>query len=660
MKSQTSLLNKTLLSHFSGTIFWLTIVFMALNIIALPVSIWIMTFDPLAHPEAVRHIPDNILFQMSSGQLIIGMIFTVFLAMFLLNYLNDEGSSDFMHGLPVKRTAILVHALITGVTAIVVPLIITGGILLAERMIFIPEIGLIDIGKWFLYAVFVHCVIFAIAIFAGFLVNGLFLHMQIIALILFLPLALWGLTYFTATILYDGIPSEFFVNSEPVLNATFPYVAVIQLYEGIGILKSTVWGITAIVLIILSFVLYNSRRNENVTLSFNFKWLRALLSSVTTITGMLAIGAGISMFIQASAAVTVIGFVIGAVISYIIIEMLFQRNARIELSWKSVLTTLIIIILFWGIFLFGWNRFANFVPAANEVDSVYISTHFTDHSPELITTHFEDGYLFNNDQNAIEEAIKAHEITLDEKGTPSVNYAGDNGNIDITYKMKDGSFKTREFDTIKADSEAVTIASGTDSAEYDIHSDILANLKEDGDYSLTLGMYDVRQNPELVEKYKEELSTLKTYRPDIVNKTGRVNINAYFHNDDSFSGNYVYGESSIYNKAILDAEKADYFSFTDILDITETSEMYTVELSDEEMDTFFDDFKTMPIYELTDEYELNEIYESRNGRKDMLNHINKEGFAPEGNKLLIYSYPDFGGPMNGASAEMDFSILAIQ
>src|SRR5699024_8462709 len=113
--------------------------------------------------------------------------------------------------------------------------------------------------------------------------NGLFLHMQIIVLIVFLPLALWGLTYVTATILYDGIPSEFFVNSEPVLNATFPYVAVMQLYEGIGILKSTVWGIAAIVLIILSFVLYNSRRNENVTLSFNFKWLRALLVAVTAI-----------------------------------------------------------------------------------------------------------------------------------------------------------------------------------------------------------------------------------------------------------------------------------------------------------------------------------------------------------------------------------------
>lgn len=293
------------------------------------------------------------------------------------------------------------------------------------------------------------------------------------------------------------------------------------------------------------------------------------------------------------------------------------------------------------------------------MDSVYISTQFTNDNPELIANNFEEGYLFNDDNDAIQTVIKAHEITLAEKERPSVNYAGDNGNIDITYKMTDGSFKTREFDTIKADSEAIVLASGTDSAEYDIHLDMLANLKEDSEYSLTIGMYDVREGNELAEKYKKELGTLKTYRPDIVNKTGRVDVHTYFHNDDAFSGNYVYGESSVYNKAILDAERADYFSFTEILDITETSEMYTVELSDEEMDTFFDDFKTMPIYDLTDEYELEEVYESNDGRKDMINHINKEGLAPEGNKLLIYSYPDFGGPMNGTSAETDFSILAI-
>src|SRR5699024_3707747 len=136
--------------HFTGGIFWLTIVFMALNIIALPVSIWIVSFDRDFYPD--YQIPENLLFQIATGHLIIGMIFNEFLAMILLYYLNDESSSDFMHSLPVKRKALLVHVLLTGITAIVVPLVISAVILLIERMIFIPEIAVTDIGKWLIYA----------------------------------------------------------------------------------------------------------------------------------------------------------------------------------------------------------------------------------------------------------------------------------------------------------------------------------------------------------------------------------------------------------------------------------------------------------------------------------------------------------------------------
>lgn len=658
MKSQISLLNKTLLSHFNGTVFWLTIVFMALNVIALPVSIWITTFERSMAP--VYQIPENFLYQVAVGQMIIGMIFALFLAMFLLNYLNNESSSDFMHSLPIKRSSMLLHALLVGIGAIIVPLVITALIVLAERMLFIPEIAVVEIFKWLLYAIFVHCVIFAIAIFTGFLVNGLFLHLQMIVLALFLPFALWGLTYFTATVLYDGIPSSFLTYSEPVLNATFPYVAVMQLYEGINITQSIIWGIVGIVLIVLSFLLYSYRRNELVTMNFNFNWLKELLVAITTIVGMLAMGMIVSVLIPVSFVVSIIGFLIGAVASYLIIEMLFQSSVRIQFKWQSVITTLIIIILFWGIFLFSWQKFVNFVPAGEEVESVYISTQFTDYNPEFIASHFEEGYLFNDDERIIQSAIDAHEITIEEKVTPSMHYIDDRGHLEITYKMKDGSFKTREFDTIKVDSDAIKIAGGTYSAEYDMHSDMLANIKENDNYSLSLGQYNVRQDTDLAKQYKDNIATLKTYRPDIVNETGRIDMNAYFSSVEYFEPNYVYGESSIYNQAVLDAEKADYFSFTDLLAIDETSTMYTVELKDEEMDQFFIDYKVMRIFDLKQKYDMQEIYESGNDREDMISHINEGGLAPEGNKLLLYSYMEFNEPILGSSAEADFSILAIQ
>src|SRR5699024_12604453 len=104
-------------------------------------------------------------------------------------------------------TALLVHFLLTGIRAIFVSLVISAVILLIERMIFIPEIAVTDIGKWLIYALFVHFVVFAIAIFTGFLVNGIFLHMQVIIRALFLPLAVWGLTFAAAHVLYYGFLS---------------------------------------------------------------------------------------------------------------------------------------------------------------------------------------------------------------------------------------------------------------------------------------------------------------------------------------------------------------------------------------------------------------------------------------------------------------------
>lgn len=656
MKSQISLLNKTLLSHFNGTVFWLTIVFMALNIIALPVSIWISTFERSMYPE--YQIPENFLYQVSVGQMIIGMIFVAFLAMFLLNYLNNESSSDFMHSLPIKRTSMLLHALLVGIGAIIVPLVITALIVLAERMLFIPEIAVMAIFKWLLYALFVHCVVFAIAIFTGFLVNGLFLHLQMIVLVLFLPFALWGLTYFTATVLYDGIPSSFLTYSEPVLNATFPYVAVMQLYEGISITKSIIWGIIGIVLIVLSFLLYSYRRNELVTMNFNFNWLKELLVAITTIVGMLAMGGMVSMFIPLSLTVSIIGFAIGAVISYLIIEMLFQSSVRIQFRWQTLLTTLILIALFWVVFIISWTKYVDKVPAVDEVESVYISTDYGYHTQESIDKYFEEGFLFSDNGEVIKTAVAAHEIAVNEKKMPSIYNVSDEAYLEIQYKMKDGSVQARIFDTIETNSEAIHTIDEINSNEYNIKSDFLANIKEHPEMRSLSFMTDVIElNLSLIQEYKDNVNSLMAYNPYIVNETGRIEIAAEYENA------YESGESSIYNEAIISQLESKDIAIGDILYLDQTSEMYTVEVADSDIENFFKDYKELSIQKLEEAHNLNKV--SEESKSDIVDQINNGELAPEGNKLLIYSYPEYIEPESINSeedypAELDFSILAIQ
>lgn len=650
MKSQTSLLNKTLLSHFGGTIFWLTIVFMALNIIALPVSIWIVTFDRQMYPD--YQIPENFLFQISAGQMVIGIIFSAFLAMFLLNYLNDEGSSDFMHGLPVKRTSILFHALITGVAAIVIPLIITGLILLTERMIFIPEIALIDIGKWFIYAVFVHCVIFAIAIFTGFLVNGLFLHMQMIILAMFLPFAVWGLTYGAASVLYDGISSSFIEHSKPVLNATFPYFAINQLYEGIDITHSLIWGGTAIVLIVLSFGLYKYRRNEYVTMSFNFKWLKEILTAVTTVVGMLAMGTVVAMFIPVSAIASIIGFTVGAIVAYLIVEMLFQNSVKIQFSWKSIVFTLIVIILFWIAFVIGWKTYVNNVPSADEVESVYVSTDYAYYTNDSIDEYFEEGFLFNSDKRVIDSALAAHKAAIEDKTFPSIYAGEETAYLEMQYKMEDGSVVSRTFKTLEYNSEAVQIVDKLTANKYDINSDFLANIKQHPEMTELWLFNTLDADSSLIEDYKDKADELMQYNPYIVNNTGRIEVSANYEN------NYESGMSSIYNEAIEESIKESDILMEEILYLDQSSEMFIAELSEDEIETFFNDYKELNIKELESKHGLEKV--SKEDKTDILKQVNNGEFAPEGTKLLLYSYPEYEELEEDYSAETDFSILAIQ
>lgn len=650
MKSQTSLLNKTLLSHFGGTIFWLTIVFMALNIIALPVSIWIVTFDRQMYPD--YQIPENFLFQISAGQMVIGIIFSAFLAMFLLNYLNDEGSSDFMHGLPVKRTSILFHALITGVAAIVIPLIITGLILLTERMIFIPEIALIDIGKWFIYAVFVHCVIFAIAIFTGFLVNGLFLHMQMIILAMFLPFAVWGLTYGAASVLYDGISSSFIEHSKPVLNATFPYFAINQLYEGIDITHSLIWGGTAIVLIVLSFGLYKYRRNEYVTMSFNFKWLKEILTAVTTVVGMLAMGTVVAMFIPVSAIASIIGFTVGAIVAYLIVEMLFQNSVKIQFSWKSIVFTLIVIILFWIAFVIGWKTYVNNVPSADEVESVYVSTDYAYYTNDSIDEYFEEGFLFNSDKRVIDSALAAHKAAIEDKTFPSIYDGEETAYLEMQYKMEDGSVVSRTFKTLEYNSEAVQIVDKLTANKYDINSDFLANIKQHPEMTELWLFNTLDADSSLIEDYKDKADELMQYNPYIVNNTGRIEVSANYENS------YESGMSSIYNEAIEESIKESDILMEEILYLDQSSEMFIAELSEDEIETFFNDYKELNIKELESKHGLEKV--SKEDKTDILKQVNNGEFAPEGTKLLLYSYPEYEELEEDYSAETDFSILAIQ
>lgn len=645
MKSQMSLLNKNLLGHFTGLIFWMTVVYMVMNIIFLPFIIWI---DAIRKNMIIEGTPMSTLLEVSVGQQIFGLVFSTLVGMFLINYLYKEESSDFIHALPIKRSSLLVHVLIVGFLAIVIPLLVTSLILVVESFTIASNITLLEIGKWLAYSIFTHIVMFSIALFTGYLVNGSFLHLQIIILILFLPIVLWTLIYGTASLLFDGISTDITTYIQPALDATFPILAVNQLYMGLDVGLSLIFGIISIILIMLSFILYKYRKNERVHLSFNYVWLRDLLVAMTTITGMLALGVVVSFLLQQSVIVSIISFSVGALVSYLVIEMLFQNSVKIQFQWRSLILTIALIIIFWVIFIFAFTRYVDKVPETSEIESVSLndSAMLIDQTSE---DYFESGYGFDDGKSSIQTARKIHEIASEERSRPDFSKEI-KATVNLQYKMKDGSMKTYQFNTLDSDSEAVKLLDSQRFNEYKEHEDILAYAKQTPKLmSINSNDFGIELDKDIIESYKASLADLSLYNPVIVNETGQIGL--YLN----YFGEEIYGTSSIYNPAIIEnIENKD--EILSLLGIDNTSVLHTVNLEESEYEAFVSDYKTLIIDELDEKYDLTEV-----DGYDFVTDFSKQDIDPTSGKLLLYSYPGFiEDPQAEYETYMNFSLLSIR
>lgn len=645
MKSQMSLLNKNLLDHFTGLIFWMTVVYMVMNIIFLPFIIWI---DAIRKNMIIEGTPMSTLLGVSVGQQIFGLVFSTLVGMFLINYLYKEESSDFIHALPIKRSSLLVHVLIVGFLAIVIPLLVTSLILVVESFTIASNITLLEIGKWLAYSIFTHIVMFSIALFTGYLVNGSFLHLQIIILILFLPIVLWTLIHGTASLLFDGISTDITTYIQPALDSTFPILAVNQLYMGLDVGLSLIFGIISIILIMLSFILYKYRKNERVHLSFNYVWLRDLLVAMTTITGMLALGVVVSFLLQQSVIVSIISFSVGALVSYLVIEMLFQNSVKIQFQWRSLILTIALIIIFWVIFIFAFTRYVDKVPETSEIESVSLndSAMLIDQTSE---DYFESGYGFDDGKSSIQTARKIHEIASEERSRPDF-LKEIKATVNLQYKMKDGSIKTYQFNTLDSDSEAVKLLDSQRFNEYKEHEDILAYAKQKPKLmSINSNNFGIELDKDIIESYKVSLAYLSLYNPVIVNETGQIGL--YLN----YFGEEIYGTSSIYNPAIIEnIENKD--EILSLLGIDNTSVLHTVNLEESEYEAFVSDYETLTIDELDEKYDLTEV-----DGNDFVTDFSKQDIDPTSGKLLLYSYPGFiEDPQAEYETYMNFSLLSIR
>ncbi|WP_211364888.1 ABC transporter permease [Salinicoccus hispanicus] len=637
-------MNRTLLNHFMGGIFWLTVLFLIGNILIQPLYLWIRSVnsEPVGN---MTFISGSMLNETLPFQLAASMIYVVLMVMFLFSYKHKEASLDFMHSMPVKRRKLLSHALIAGVINIIIPLVITAVILFFERYFLIFDITIMEIVEWFFYTLFVLLVVFAISVFVGFLVNSMFVHMQLVVIVFFLPVVFWGLTVSVADLLYDGIAPTPSTGGDGlmgvVVNNTFPIFAIQQIIDGFTLWKMIIWIGIAVVLIILSYLYYNRSRSENVHQTFNNGWIRDILVAFITISGMLLVGLVISFALPNLTVVYVFAFVIGAIFSYITQEMFFQGTAKINFRWRSILISAISVVVFWIVFIIGWQQYTSYVPDQSSVESVSIngnwsSNNWMSNQGESIMT---EDYLFIEDKNVISEGVALHQEAITNEGMPE---SGVPESFEIIYKMQDGSYVNRSYDNISMENEKYQSMMETlNSGEYSKVYDVVYNIEDSSEIN-NLELYGIEgyinlessvEIAEFTDAYQKAAHQVDTEMPMLTNNSNASAASASLSTD----GNYYNGNVSIYNPALINKVTEDQ-NLAEFLGIGSSQNMHTVSLSDDAKESFFRDYETMSFDELSEKYDV----ESLDDREDVINSINNGGLDASGDKVLLYS-PEYMG-----------------
>ncbi|GAB3066321.1 hypothetical protein ACFOU0_13000 [Salinicoccus sesuvii] len=669
MKSATSLLNRTLLNHFMGGIFWLTVLFLIGNILVQPLYLWIRSANSENVTGEITFVSGSALNEALPFQLVASMVYIVFMVMFLLSYKHKEASLDFMHSMPVKRGGLLSYVIIAGVINIVVPLMITAVILFFQRYFIVFDITTADIVKWFFYTLFVLLVVFSISIFVGFLVNSMFVHMQMVVIVFFLPVVFWGLTVSVADLLYDGIAPTSSVGEGGlmglVVNNTFPIFSIMQIVDGIVWWKTIIWMVIAVILIILSYFYYNNSRSENVHHTFNNGWIRDVLVALITISGMLLVGLIISFALPNLIVVYVLAFAIGAVFSYITQEMFFQGTAKINFKRRSILTATISVAVFWIVFIIGWQQYTSYVPDQSDVESISVNGYWN--SNTWMSGQDEDvmkeDYLFIEDEGVISNAVALHQEAIDRGIMPD---SAETSSFEIAYKMEDGSYVNRSYDSISMETENYqSLMALLDSGEFSKVYDVVYNV-EDVNELVNLELYGINtyfnlqtrsEIAEFVDNYQKAAHQIDPEIPTLINNSNMPLVNASLNTE---SGYYYNGNVSLYNPAMIEKIMENY-NLSDFVGVSTGQRMHIVDLNDQEKATFFKDYNTKPLKDLIGNYYIREPNEEE--IEEIIDTIDDGKVDSSGNRLLMYS-PDFmeGVGMGGeplAAAEQ-FLILGIE
>ncbi|MEA1961617.1 MAG: DUF6449 domain-containing protein [Bacillota bacterium] len=470
MKSKTSFINKGILRNDFKRFSWIGVVYLLGLFFGIPLQIFMLysKYEETAYISGWNFLR---IFRIDSSPLLIILIYVVpiLAGLVLFRYLQAGKASDMEHALPVKRETIYNTHIIAGVVCLVVPIVLTALV----SWLLVNTLGISDalttmnatvngaenmynmgtvISAWLVTSVVFSLLLFITSVAVGMITGMSTLQGVLSYIFLLLPAGFSLLILHNVSLYVYGFALDYYI--EPLGNLS-PLVRLGQLRgKFMPITETSLYVVIIVILYFLGRFLYKRRPLESAGNAVAFNIMHPILKYGVTFCCMLLIG---SYFNEAMDCLgwTYFGYVMGALISYILMEILLNKSLYI-FQWKrfkGLGVYSLIAIAFIAILQFDLIGYETRMPDLDQVNRVCMGSSFYEFTnEEQMNSLTADAFygrrivpLYTEKEN-IANIYNLHKIITEKQSEGlSSSERSRYDRICLVYEMKNGKRMYRQY-----------------------------------------------------------------------------------------------------------------------------------------------------------------------------------------------------------------------
>ena len=356
------------------------------------------------------------------------------------DFLFKKRSAGMMAALPVRREGLFCSGVLAGLTMLLTP----GVVMAAIAAIFSAANGQPDLSPvltWLWVYAAESVTFYGIGVFCAMLTGQILVLPCLYVLVNFGGVVLSAMLQFMARLLLVGVPQRGVLGAFSWLETLSPCA---QLMNNVGMYYEDRFGryheatfvrgdtvliycAVGVVLLGIALLLFKRRNMECAQEPVSVKWLGPVLKYIVTFFCALGLPAFLAVFFGGGWTTSAVGLVcfvvLGAVIGYLISEMILRKSVRvIKTGWKGLLVTAAAAILIIGAMKLDLFGYVHRVPDLDQIESADLGL-WTDVSASGIS-----------DKAKLETLTELHRDLI-EAQHPDVYGSTE---VTITYHLKNG------------------------------------------------------------------------------------------------------------------------------------------------------------------------------------------------------------------------------